>query len=97
FKSSIVNSFGLRHLAMRPAPDFFRGGQADANRVEICNGVCQVKWARTEQDFLHFLRPYRCRPRLRIKWPVISSQWPVTWLKARELIAVSCFSRLVIT
>ena len=65
FKSSVINCFGLRHLAMRPAPNLLGRGQADANRVEICNRICQVKWARTEQDFLHFLRPYRCRQRLR--------------------------------
>src|SRR5437867_13035604 len=34
-EGAVVNGFGLRHLAMRPAPDFFRRGQADANRVEI--------------------------------------------------------------
>src|SRR5439155_7131443 len=39
-KSTIVDGFGLRHLAMRPAPDLFRRGQADANGIEICNRVC---------------------------------------------------------
>src|SRR6185437_2054292 len=78
FKSSIVDGFGLCHLAMRPAPDFLRRGHADADRVEICDRICQVKWARTEQGFLHFLRPYRCRQRLRIQkssggCPLISS------------------------
>src|SRR5215469_11485808 len=43
---------------MRPASDFFRRGQADANGVEISNRICQIKWARTEQGFLHFPRPF---------------------------------------
>src|SRR5207248_8498102 len=51
-KSAVINGFGLRHLAMRPAPDFFRRAQADTDSVEISNRVCQVKRARTEQDFL---------------------------------------------
>src|SRR5262249_7572036 len=52
-KSAVVDGFGLRHLAMRPAADFFRRGQADANGVEISNRICQIKRARTEQGFLH--------------------------------------------
>ena len=43
FESAVVDGFGLRHLAVRPAPDFFRRGQADANGVEICNRVSQIK------------------------------------------------------
>src|SRR5205823_8646990 len=66
---TVVNGLGLRHLAMRPAPDFLRRGQADANRVEICNRVCQVERARTEQDFLH-----SCSQG---KWPVVSGPLPV--------------------
>ena len=63
-EGAVVNGFGLRHLAVRPAPDLLGRGQADANRVEICNRVCQVEWARTEQDFLQ-LCGLRYRQRLR--------------------------------
>src|SRR6266700_3909407 len=52
-EGAIVDGLRFRHLTMRPAPDFLRRGQADADSVEIGNRVCQVKWARTEQDFLH--------------------------------------------
>src|SRR5436190_2361036 len=52
-EGAIVDRLRFRHLAMRPAPDFLRRGQADADSVEIGNRICQVKWARTEQDFLH--------------------------------------------
>src|ERR1700693_5727816 len=48
-ESPVVDGFGLGHLAMRPAPDFFRRGQADANGVEVSDGVCHVKRARTVQ------------------------------------------------
>src|SRR6185312_15260397 len=31
----VVDGFGLGDLAVRPAPDLFRGGQRDTNRIEI--------------------------------------------------------------
>src|ERR1035438_7611242 len=48
FKSAVVNRFGLGHRAMRPAPDFFRGREADANGIEISHGVCHIERARTK-------------------------------------------------
>ena len=45
----VVDGFGLGHFAMRPAPDFFRRGQADADGVKVSDGVCHVKRARTIQ------------------------------------------------
>src|SRR3974377_186763 len=45
---------GVRHgyFAVRPATDFLRRGQADADRVEIGNWVSELKWVRTEQVVL---------------------------------------------
>src|ERR1700690_2521113 len=45
----VVDGFGLGYLTVRPAPDFFRRGQTDADGVEIGDGVCHVKGARTIQ------------------------------------------------
>src|SRR3974390_2254881 len=42
----------LGYFAVRPAADFLRRGQADADRVEIGNWVSELKWVRTEQVVL---------------------------------------------
>jgi hypothetical protein len=34
-KGAVVDRLGLGDLAMRPLPDFFRGSQRDANRLEV--------------------------------------------------------------
>src|SRR5271154_2190851 len=47
-KSAVINSFRLGHFAMRPAPDFFWGRQADANGIEISHGICHIERARTK-------------------------------------------------
>ena len=44
-----VDGFGLSDFTRRPAPNFFRRCQADADRSEIGNGVRHVKGARTIQ------------------------------------------------
>src|SRR4029078_8232948 len=49
FEGAIVNGLGLGYFAMRPAPDFLRRGQADADGVEISDRVGHVKGARTIQ------------------------------------------------
>ena len=48
-EGAVVDGLGLGDFAMRPAPDFFRRGQADADGVEIGDRVCHVKGARTIQ------------------------------------------------
>src|SRR4029077_2781879 len=48
-EGAVVDGFGLSDFTMRPAPDFFRRCQADADRIEIGNGVRHVKGARTIQ------------------------------------------------
>ncbi len=47
-KSAVVNGFRLGHFSMRPAADFFRGRQADANGIEISHGICHIERARTK-------------------------------------------------
>src|SRR5438105_8978050 len=49
FEGAVIDGLGLGHFAMRPAPDFFRRGQADADSIEIGDRVCHVKGARTIQ------------------------------------------------
>src|SRR5271156_5489844 len=34
-KSTVINGFRLGHFTMRPAADFFRGCEADANGIEV--------------------------------------------------------------
>src|SRR5205823_1671990 len=48
-EGAIVDGFRLGDFAVRPAPDFFGRGQADANSIEIGHRVRQVKGARTVQ------------------------------------------------
>src|SRR5499427_968623 len=48
FKGSVIDGLGLRHLAMRPAADFFRRGQGDANGIEVRDHICHFEWARTK-------------------------------------------------
>src|SRR5215468_12592161 len=48
-EGAVVDGFGLSDFTMRPAPDFFRRCQADADRIEIGNRVRHVKGARTIQ------------------------------------------------
>src|ERR1035438_196409 len=47
-KGAVVDGFRLGHFSMRPAPDFFRGRQADANGIEISHGICHIERARTK-------------------------------------------------
>src|SRR6266852_9841000 len=47
-KSAVINGFRLGHFTMRPAPDFFRGRQADANGIKISHGICHIERARTK-------------------------------------------------
>ena len=54
-EGAVVDGFRLGYFAVRPAPDFFRRGQADANGIEVGDGICQVKWARTKHGASAFL------------------------------------------
>src|ERR1700690_4612436 len=47
-KSAVINGFRLGDFTMRPAPDFLRGRQADANGIEISHGICHIERARTK-------------------------------------------------
>src|SRR5277367_4950209 len=48
-EGAIVDGLRFSDFAVRPAPDFFRRREADANGIEIGDRVCQVKGARTKQ------------------------------------------------
>src|SRR5258708_12522127 len=47
-EGTVVDGFRLGHFPMRPAPDFFRGRQANANGVKGGHGICQIERARTK-------------------------------------------------
>src|ERR1700730_2990875 len=49
FEGTVVDGLGLGDFAVRPAPDFFRRGQTDANGVEVRDHICHFEWARTKQ------------------------------------------------
>ena len=53
-EGAVVDGFRLGDFAMRPAPDFLRRCQADADGIEVGNRVCHVKGARTIQGVLRF-------------------------------------------
>src|SRR5208282_2358922 len=48
-EGAVVDSLRLGNFAMRPAPDFFRRRQADADGIEIGDGVLHFERARTKQ------------------------------------------------
>jgi hypothetical protein len=48
-EGSVIDGLGLGDFAMRPAPDFFRGGQRDANGIKVRDHICHFEWARTKQ------------------------------------------------
>src|SRR5271168_3802996 len=48
-EGAVVDGLRLGDLAMRPAPDFFRRRQADADGIEIRDRVLHFEWARTKQ------------------------------------------------
>ena len=71
-ESAIVDGFRLGYFPMRPAPDLLGGRQTDSDGVEVSNGVCHVKWARTKH-----VPPLSCdltRPPAALDF---SSQFPV--------------------
>src|SRR5208282_2837583 len=47
-EGAIVDGFRLGHFTMRPAPDFFRRCQADADSIKISHRICQIERARTK-------------------------------------------------
>src|SRR5882724_10099210 len=73
-ESPVVDGFGLGYLAMGPAPDFLRRGQADADGVEVSNRICHVKGARTVQGG----PPLPAVVRRRYATPEISVEFPVS-------------------
>src|SRR5215467_11880775 len=49
FEGAVVDGLGLGDFTMRPAPDFFRRSQTDANGVKVRDHICHFKRARTKQ------------------------------------------------
>src|SRR5271168_4768563 len=60
-EGAVVDGLRLGDLAVRPAPDFFRRRQTDADGIEIRNRVLHFERARTKQGVppLPALREYR--------------------------------------
>src|SRR5207302_9705073 len=75
-EGTVVEGFGLGDFAVRPAPDFFRRGQTDANGVKVRDHICHFEWARTKQG-VPPLPAVLTRPLTGPK-PVASGQWSVT-------------------
>src|SRR5579862_3388926 len=78
-EGAVVDGLGLRHFAVRPAPDFLRRGQTDANGVKVRDHICHFEWARTKQG----APPLPAAVSLPLtapgkKWPVVSDSWPVS-------------------
>src|SRR5205807_7174971 len=48
-EGAVVDGLRLGDFAMRPAPDFFRRGQADADGIEVSNRILHFERARTKQ------------------------------------------------
>src|SRR5207245_10422076 len=48
-EGAVIDSFGLGYFTVRPAPDFFRRCQTDADGIEVGNRIYQVKGTRTIQ------------------------------------------------
>ena len=51
-EGAVVDRLRLGDFAVRPAADLFRRSQADADGVEIGNGVSEIEWARAVQIVL---------------------------------------------
>src|SRR5260370_27429275 len=47
-EGAVVDGFRLGHFPMRPAPDLFRGRQADANGIKVSHRICHIERARTK-------------------------------------------------
>src|SRR6476620_10343546 len=63
---------------MRPAPDLFRRGQADADGVKVSDRVCHVKGARTVQGGPPLSRG-RTPPLAALeigRWSLAIGRWP---------------------
>src|SRR3984893_17744397 len=77
FEGTVVDGLGLGDFAVRPAPDFLRRGQTDANGVEVRDHICHFEWARTKQG-VPPLPAVLTRPltALVISCSVLGSQFP---------------------
>ncbi len=90
FKSAVVDGLGFGDFAVRPAPDFFGRGQADADSIEIGDRVCQIKRARTKQGVPPLPAAVRRRGRL-LKHQVLAGSLgaAATGLSRKSLLAYS--------
>src|SRR2546423_12220266 len=75
-EGSVVDSLRFGDFAMRPAPDFFRRRQADADCIEIRNRVLHFERARTKQG-IPPLPAVLTRPLTELLQQVLSSRFSV--------------------
>jgi len=47
-EGAVVDGLRFGYFPVRPAPDFLGGRQADTNGIEVSDGICQIKRARTK-------------------------------------------------
>src|ERR1039458_9546917 len=95
-EGAVVDGFRLGHFPMRPAPDLFRGRQADANGIEVSNGICHIERARTKHvPPLSSAVRRRARPSNTVarRWSSQSLANSLDW-QAREQRAAGLFSKV---
>src|ERR1700693_1378832 len=75
-KSAVINGFRLGHFTMRPAPDLFRGRQADADGIKVSHGICHIERARTKHvpPLSYGCTPPHAALTFSSQFPVLSSQ-----------------------
>src|ERR1700680_4642550 len=83
FKGAVVDGLGVCDFAVRPAPNLFGRGQADANSIEIGDRVCQIKRARTKQGGPPLPATVRRRGRL---LKSVVGRWPLVVGRQRKLL-----------
>ena len=74
-EGAVIDGFGLGYFTVRPAPDFFRRCQTDADGIEVGNRIYQVKGTRTIQGVPPVpAAKYAAARGSQNEWPVFSGQ-----------------------
>src|ERR1035438_778623 len=89
-EGAVVDGFRLGHFPMRPAPDLFRGRQADANGIEVSNGICHIERARTKH-----VPPLSCGSHASTSGPQLRFSVPGSQQEPVEIVAFSAALRAI--
>src|SRR2546423_14814738 len=85
-EGAVVNGLRLGDFAMRPAPDLFGRGKADADGIEVSNRILHLERARTKQG-VPPLPAVLTRPLTELLQQVLGSQFSA---KPNRTIRPSC-------